>query len=133
VIDERSENESRTTKSRQSMVFFAVLLIALVGVPVGWRWAADAMAGRGAANVSFQEFLDLKAAGHIRRVDVTGDDLIAEMNKGAFIRNNTIYRRIRTVVPMRYLKDDKSFQELVSGIEPENFVYHGRGSWGCNR
>src|SRR5688572_20388852 len=111
--DLQSKEEPRPRKPRSFLLLLILIFIAIMMVV----WTRSSFNPGRMAEVSIQEFLELKKQGSIASVVVEGEELTAEMQKGGFVRDNHSYKKIHAIVPPAYLIEEAGFKQLSEGIQ----------------
>ncbi|HVR86817.1 MAG TPA: hypothetical protein VMU54_21010 [Planctomycetota bacterium] len=93
----------------------------LIGVRVGWWHLRSASRFDPAADVTIQDFLDLKRMKQIREVWLEGADLFAG-DEPAFVRDGRAFRFVHVIAPPAYRGNPAALNELKSGIDPSRFT-----------
>src|SRR5262245_60108012 len=120
--DLQSKDEPRPRKPRSFLLLLILIFIAIMMVVV----TRNSFAPGRMTDVSIAEYLQEKAADHIESVTIEGDELVADMKPGGFVRDSHSYKKIHTTLPPAYYVDTKGFEELKSGIPPAKFQYNKR-------
>ncbi len=117
---EFDEDPPRKEEPRQRKPRSVLLLLVLVLVGILLLWGSKSMPGSGAgvADISVEEFLDLKRQGFVSKVLIEHDELTAEMHKAA-VRNNKPYKKARVTLPPAYFMDYQGRAKLTEGLKGE--------------
>jgi cell division protease FtsH len=121
--DLQGKDETRPRKPRSFLLLLILIFIAIMMVVV--TRSTGFGPGR-IADVSIAEYLQEKTADHIDSVAIEGDELVADMKPGGFVRDSHSYKKIHATLPPAYYVDTKGFEELKSGIAPAKFQYNKR-------
>ncbi|HVR82988.1 MAG TPA: ATP-dependent zinc metalloprotease FtsH, partial [Planctomycetota bacterium] len=120
--DLQNKEEPRPRKPRSFLLLLILIFIAIMMVV----WTRSSLAPGRMADVSISEYLQEKAADRIESVQIEGDELIADMKQGGFVRDGHSYKKIHAQIPPAYYVEAKGFDELKAGIPPAKFQYNKR-------
>ncbi|HLY75048.1 MAG TPA: hypothetical protein VKU80_13085, partial [Planctomycetota bacterium] len=88
--DLQNKEEPRPRKPRSFLLLLILIFIAIMMVV----WTRSSFAPGRMADVSISEYLQEKAADRIESVQIEGDELIADMKQGGFVREGHSYKKI---------------------------------------
>src|SRR5262245_48390360 len=94
--DLQPKEESRPRKPRSYLLLLILIFIAIMMVV----WTRSSFNPSRMAEVSISEYFDLKKDKLIERVTVEGEELVAEMKTGGYIRDSHTYKKITATVPL---------------------------------
>jgi cell division protease FtsH len=118
--DESPRREEARPRKPRGFLFFLVLIFLAVMMFV---WGRTAIGGAGkVAEVSIEEYLELKENGKVRSVRIVGDDLEAEMHNG-YMRAGRPHRRVHAKIPPGYIADYQGYRRLTEGLPAQNVEY----------
>lgn len=107
----------KTPVARKTRPVFYVLLVALIGFTL--YSASQFRPPSGMEEVTLEEYLDLKEAGSLREVWISGDgELRADLISGSMLKGKSC-SRIRSQLPRSSLGDPAAYERLVRGLPAE--------------
>ena len=120
--DLQNKEEPRPRKPRSFLLLLILIFIAIMMVV----WTRSSFAPGRMADVSISEYLQEKSADRIESVTIEGDELVADMKQGGFVREGHSYKKIHAQLPPAYYVEAKGFDELKAGIPAAKFQYNKR-------
>src|SRR6185295_3990866 len=121
--DLQGKEEPKPRKPRSFLLLLILIFIAIMMVVV----TRPAFGPGRMADVSIAEYLYEKSQGHIESVTIEGDELVADMKPGGFVRDNHSYKKIHTTLPPAFLMDTNGFDQLKpADISASKFQYNKR-------
>src|SRR4051812_12576172 len=120
--DLQPKEEQRPRKPRSFLLLLVLIFVAVMMVV----WTRSSFAPGRMAEISVTEYLQQKEADRIESVVIEGDELVAEMKHGGFVREGHSYKKVHATLPPAYYVDSKGFEEIKSKIPPEKFQYNKR-------
>jgi cell division protease FtsH len=117
--DEDSPRKEDRPRKPRSMLLLLVLV--LVGILLVWGSRTSLGGGAGVAEISVEEFLDLKRQGLVSRVTVEHDELLADMSKG-YTRQGRSFKKVKVTLPPAYYLDFQGRAKLTEGIKGEDIT-----------
>jgi cell division protease FtsH len=118
--DEGSRKEEQRPKRPRS--YLLILVLIFVAIMLLWSGRAAVSGGGRVADVSVEEYLELKRTGQVKEVKVTNDTLVAEMHKG-YAKDGKSYPKIRATLPPSYLTDGPNYNRLSEGLPAGSFKF----------
>jgi cell division protease FtsH len=114
--DNGRKDDAKPRKPRSVLLFLVLIFVAIM-----LFWGGKATIGPGArvAEVSVEEYLDLKQKDFVAKVSVEHDELTAEMQKN-YVRDGKPYKKIHVTLPPAYYLDFQGRAKLTEGLKGEN-------------
>jgi len=117
--DLQPKEETRPRKPRSFLLLLILIFIAIMMVV----WTKSGFGpGSKIAEVSIQEYFDLKDKKLVSSVIVEGEDLIAEM-KVPYHHEKQDYKKVHANIPLAYIMHPDGFKKLSDGISPDQFEF----------